>query len=209
MTIIVKTKMIKSESFGNLIRKYRTEKQLPLRKVAAALDIDQAILSKIERGKRKTTRKQVQQLAGFFGLEPEHLLEAWLSDNILRELDGEEKPLRILQVAEEKVLYRTTPRAVPVDNTQIFSRVLKEFPAVNKAWLFGSYARGEDTPESDVDLLIDVHREKRFTLFDIAEIQEKLRRAMNRKVDVVMLRALAPLVKERIQKDLKLIYEAK
>ena len=201
--------MIKSESFGDLIRRYRTEKQLPLRKVAAFLDIDQAILSKIERGKRKTTRRQVQQLASFFGLEPEHLLEAWLSDNILRELDGEEKPLRILQVAEEKVLYRTTRRAVPADNTLIFCRVLMEFPAVNKAWLFGSYARGEDTPESDVDLLIEVPREKSFTLFDIAEIQEKLRRAMNRKVDVVMLRALAPHVKERIQKDLKLIYEAK
>jgi len=201
--------MVKSESFGDLVRKYRNQKQLPLRKVAAFLDIDQAILSKIERGKRNATRGQVHQLAVFFGLEPEHLLDAWLSDKILRELDGEEEPLRILQAAERKVLYRTTHGTAPSDKKMKIRRVLKEFPAVKKAWLFGSCAREEDTPESDVDLLIDVPREKKFTLSDIAEIQETLRRAMNRKVDVVMLRALAPHVKERIQKDLKLIYEAK
>ena len=109
--------MVKSESFGDHIRKSRTEKQLPLRKVAAFLDIDQAILSKIERGKRIANRRQVQQLAGFFGLETEHLLEPWLSDKLVRELDGGEKPLRILRVAEEKVRYRTTHGLAHTDIT--------------------------------------------------------------------------------------------
>lgn len=209
MTLFVKTIMNKTDSFGILIRKYRNERQLPLRKVAAFLDIDQAILSKIERGKRIATRRQVKQLAGFFGLDPEYLLEVWLSDKILRELDGEKEPLRILQVAEEKIIYSTSRKVGPKNIILNISHVLKEFPAVHKAWLFGSYARGEDTPESDIDLLIDVPWEKKFTLFDIAEIQEKLRQTLNRKVDVVMLRALAPHVKERIQKDLQLIHEAR
>ena len=94
------------------------------------------------------------------------------------------------------------------ETTKKIVHVLQEFPAVKKAWLLGSYARGEDTPESDIDLLIEVYRENRFTLFDIAEIQEHLRQVMNRNVDVVMLRALAPHVKERIRKDQKLIYKA-
>ena len=44
------------ESLGDIIRKLRESKELPLRTVAAFLDIDQAILSKIERGHRKPTR---------------------------------------------------------------------------------------------------------------------------------------------------------
>jgi len=201
--------MIKTETFGEIIRRCRTEKQLPLRKVAAFLDIDQAILSKIERGKRNASRKQVLDLAGFFGLDQDHLLDSWLSDKILQQIEGENSPHRILQVAEEKIRYRTTPNTVrPAINNKI-RNILKEFPAVEKAWLFGSHARGEDTPESDIDLLIDVPLEQEFTLFDIAEIQEKIRRAVNRKVDVVMLRALAPGVLERVQNDLKLIYEAR
>ncbi|KAI9432900.1 hypothetical protein F5148DRAFT_1154950 [Russula earlei] len=50
-------------SLGDIIRKLREEKQLPLRVVAAFLDIDQAILSKIERGQRKPTREQALQVA--------------------------------------------------------------------------------------------------------------------------------------------------
>ncbi|MFO7933889.1 MAG: nucleotidyltransferase domain-containing protein [Bacteroidales bacterium] len=201
--------MDKIETFGEIIHRHRTEKQLPLRKVAAFLDIDQAILSKIERGKRKASRQQVLDLAGFFGLDTDRLLDAWLSDKILQELDRENSPLRILQVAEEKVRYRTSQRTVGSDKTMKIKNVLKEFPAVKKAWLFGSHARGENTPESDIDILIDVPLEKEFTLFDIAEIQERLRRTINMKVDVVMLRALAPHVLERVRNDLKLIYEVR
>jgi len=87
--------------------------------------------------------------------------------------------------------------------------VLKDFPVVEKAWLFGSFAREDDTPDSDIDILIDVPFDKEFTLFDIAELQERLRLSVNRSVDVVMLRALKSQVKQRIQKDLKLIYEAR
>ena len=52
---------------GEKLRAHRETKQLPLRKVAAAIDIDQAILSKIERGERYPTRHQIIELAKFFG----------------------------------------------------------------------------------------------------------------------------------------------
>ena len=202
--------MVKSEGFGDLIRKYRTEMRLPLRKVAAFLDTDQAILSKIERGKRKANREQVGKLAEFFGVEKDHLLVSWLSDRIAKELDDEKNSLEILKVAEEKILYKkTTERNILPDKALKIKNILKEYTSVEKAWFFGSFARGENTPVSDVDVLIDVPAETRFTLFDIAEIQEDLRQAINMNVDVVMLRALAPKVKKRIQKDLQLIYEAR
>ncbi len=134
---------------------------------------------------------------------------SWLSDRIAKELDDEKNSLEILKVAEEKISYKkTTERNVLPDKVLKIKNILKEYTSVEKAWLFGSFARGENTPVSDVDVLIDVPVETRFTLFDIAEIQENLRHAININVDVVMLRALAPTVKKRIQKDLQLIYEA-
>jgi transcriptional regulator with XRE-family HTH domain len=51
------------KSFGEYIRKSREDKGLPLRKVAAALDIDTSILSKIERNERRATTEMIPILA--------------------------------------------------------------------------------------------------------------------------------------------------
>ena len=51
------------ETFGEYIRRAREEKGLPLRKVAAALDIDTSILSKIERNERRATTKMITILS--------------------------------------------------------------------------------------------------------------------------------------------------
>jgi predicted nucleotidyltransferase len=199
--------MDKVERFSEIIRRHRIERNLPLRKVAAYLDIDQAILSKIERGKRKATRDQVLGLARFYHIDQESLLVAWLSDHIVQELGAENHSLKVLQVAEEKIAYKTSRKSNRAFIASKIRTALKEFPAIEKAWIFGSYARKEDAPESDIDILIDVQKEAQFTLFDMAEIQEKLQTSINRKVDLVMGRALRPEVMERIQQDRRLIYE--
>ena len=200
--------IVKVDSFGDAIRKQREEKALPLRRVAAYLDIDQAILSKIERGRRKATREQVLKLAAFFQVDKDNLLVAWLSDKLVYELAEEKLAVKALKVAEEKIAYKTLGKTGRTAMIKKFRSVIKDFPAIERAWLFGSFARQDDSPESDIDVLIDVPKEKPFTLFDIAEVQGKLRQLTNRRIDVVMLRALRPQVKERIQHDLKLIYEA-
>jgi HTH-type transcriptional regulator, competence development regulator len=92
-------------SLGETIRKLRKEKELPLRTVAAFLDIDQAILSKIERGLRNANREQVVKLAGFFKVSENDLLVSWLSDKLVYEVADEDMALKALQVAEEKVKY--------------------------------------------------------------------------------------------------------
>jgi len=56
-------KYVKMKIFGEYIRKLREDKQLPLRKVAAALDIDTSVLSKIERNERKPTSEMIPVLA--------------------------------------------------------------------------------------------------------------------------------------------------
>jgi len=94
------------DSLGDIIRKLREGKELPLRTVAAYLDIDQAILSRIERGQRKPTREQVVKLAEYFKVKENDLLVAWLSDKLVYEVADEQIGLKALQVAEEKIKYQ-------------------------------------------------------------------------------------------------------
>ncbi len=93
------------DNLGETIRKLREEKELPLRTVAAFLDIDQAILSKIERGQRNATREQVVKLAEYYKIKESDLLVSWLSDKLVYEVADEQLALKALQVAEEKVKY--------------------------------------------------------------------------------------------------------
>ena len=196
------------ETLGEIIKQKRNEKRLPLRTVAAALDIDQAILSKLERGLRNPSRDLVVKMANYFEMNEDDLLVAWLSDKLVYELADEELGLKALQMAEAKVNYIAFSKIDRIELIKTIKNCFKGFSKVKKAWFFGSFAREDDDPSSDIDILIDVPQEVSFTLFDIAEIQEQIQTLVNRKVDVVMLSAIRPEIKERIKNDMKLIYEA-
>ncbi len=58
-----------SKDFGALIHSHRVKKSLPLRKVAAALDIDTSTLSKIEKGDRSATFEMIPVVAHLFNLD--------------------------------------------------------------------------------------------------------------------------------------------
>ena len=143
------------ENFGNTIRKLREEKKLPLRKVAAYLDIDQAILSKIERGQRFASREQVLKIAAFFHVEESSLLVAWLSDKLVTEVANEDFALKALQAAEQKVDYLVFCKLDKEEVRHKIKQVLKKFKTIKKAWVFGSFSRDEDSPKSDIDIAIE------------------------------------------------------
>ena len=93
------------QTFGKAIRTLREEKELPLRKVAALLDIDQSFLSKIERNERKATKEQVIQLAKIYKVNEKELLIQYYSDKVAYDLAEEKTAKEILQVAEQKIDY--------------------------------------------------------------------------------------------------------
>ena len=95
------------ESLGTMIKTLREENDLPLRKVAAFLDIDQSILSKCESGTRHLKRGQVEQLAEYFKTDRRPMLVQWLAEKILSELNDEEIALDALQLAEERLKLRS------------------------------------------------------------------------------------------------------
>ncbi|HVE60505.1 MAG TPA: helix-turn-helix domain-containing protein [Chitinophagaceae bacterium] len=193
------------DSLGGTIKKLREQKQLPLRTVAAFLDIDQAILSKIERGQRKPTRDQVIKLANYFQVKENDLLVAWLSDKLVYELENEAVAARALKMAEEKVAYSAFKKIDRKDVLKQLKNGIKKFPQVEKAWIYGSFARGDDGPGSDVDIALQTT--STFTYFDLAEVQYQLENTINRKVDVGFIDSFKPYIFEHVKADLKLIYE--
>ncbi len=90
---------------GEIIRAKREEQGLLLRQVAAFVDIDQAILSKIERNERKPTKALIIKLAEFLKLDKDELLIQFMSDKIAYELANEDCASQVLAAAEEKVNY--------------------------------------------------------------------------------------------------------
>jgi transcriptional regulator with XRE-family HTH domain len=61
------------KNLGNTLRELQENKQLPLRVVVAFLDIDPAIMSRIERGQRKASREQVVKLTKYFNVSEDEL----------------------------------------------------------------------------------------------------------------------------------------
>ena len=81
---------------------------------------------------------------------------------------------------------------------------------VLKAWLFGSFARGEETPQSDVDILLVPDRSgKPFTLFTLGGMYMDLKELLGREIDLVEEGSLRPYAAESANRDKKLIYERK
>ena len=205
MTKTVKSVSFKMNSLGETIRKLRVEKKLPLRTVAAYLDIDQAILSKLERGQRKISRELVVKLAQYFKAEPESLLIAWLSDKVVYEVGDDDLALKALQVAEKQVAYIAFKKINRYEIRKQLIAGIAKFEKVRKAWLYGSFSREDDGPQSDIDIALETRED--FSYFDLAEVQFQLEKLVNRKVDVGFMDSFKPYILEHIKPDLKLFYE--
>jgi predicted nucleotidyltransferase len=78
---------------------------------------------------------------------------------------------------------------------------------VLKAWLFGSYARGEETPQSDVDILFIPDRSQHFSLFTMGGMYEDLKELLGKEVDLITDGGLMPFARESADRDKILIYE--
>lgn len=193
------------DSFGEKIRKLREAKELPLKTVASFLKIDQAILSKIERGLRNPTRQFVVSIAAYYKVKENDLLVAWLSDKLVYEMEDEALALEALQMAEEKLAYTAFKK---INRNEIINHLkdtITRFPQIEKAWIYGSFAREDDRPKSDVDIALQTSAS--FTYFDLAEVQFQLENAINRKIDIGFIDSFKPYILEHVQNDLKLIYE--
>ena len=94
--------------FGEWLRQLRAEKELPLRTVAAAADMDQTHLSKIELGQRLPTEDQTAKLATFFGLDEMTTQARRIAEKFRQEFqDHPAAPEAISILAETAGVYAT------------------------------------------------------------------------------------------------------
>ena len=89
--------------FGDLIRTNREKGEMLLRHLSAQLDIDTAMLSKIERGEKIAKKEHVKQLAKIFKLDYNKLMALWLADKVFLLVENEEQALQALNIAEKEI----------------------------------------------------------------------------------------------------------
>ncbi len=94
-------------------------------------------------------------------------------------------------------------------STQNMQQALAEYfktQPVLKAWIFGSYARGEETPNSDVDILVVLDHSQPVGL-KFFGMYEDLKELLGRPVDLVTEPSLAPFARQSVERERQLIYE--
>ena len=95
-------------------------------------------------------------------------------------------------------------------NTETMKKIIANYfktQPVVKAWLFGSFARGEETPESDVDILVEYDHNARISLLTISHMMGELEKSTGRRVDLIEEGCLMPFAVESANRDKQLIYE--
>ena len=94
-------------------------------------------------------------------------------------------------------------------STQMMQKTIADYfktQPIQRAWLFGSYARGDESPLSDVDILVQFD-EGGVSLLKHAAMICELEKILDRSVDIVPEKMLRPRVRESVDQDKKLIYE--
>ncbi|MCH5229416.1 MAG: nucleotidyltransferase family protein [Muribaculaceae bacterium] len=78
---------------------------------------------------------------------------------------------------------------------------------IERAWIFGSYARGEQTPDSDIDILVDFNKDNYPSLLNHVRMIYELEKILGIKIDLVPNDGLYPSIRPIIEKERILLYE--
>lgn len=81
------------------------------------------------------------------------------------------------------------------------------YQPIEKAWVFGSYSRGEETKDSDIDILVRFAKDANITLFKYVSIADALQKLLHKKIDLVEEGQLKDFAKDSAEQDKILIYE--
>ncbi len=96
------------ETFGEFIRKLRTENNLTLTQLGARIGVDSGALSKIETGKKRLDEKALPKLAKLFKLNLSEIKDEFFSELIAIEIYENKCSEKVLELAEQKVKYIRT-----------------------------------------------------------------------------------------------------
>jgi len=137
------------------------------------------------------TKKRAKELARELGFGVSTILNAYLK-----------------QFIKDKAIYFTTTKQTQPESSKaipsisyikkLILPILKRYK-VKRASIFGSVARGDTHPESDIDILAQLT--DKTSLFKMVELKLDLEEALGRKVDLVEYKTIKPMLRDRILKD--------
>jgi len=188
------------------LRELRKESGKTLREVAAYLEIDQAILSKMENGKRPVTKDVLRQLAKLYRKDIQELNKVFLAEKLYKQLEYEDDALSILKLLEKQVVYKTKHDSEKEQIKKTVETYFTKQDVVQEVSLFGSFVRNEETAKSDIDLLIQFVAKKKISMFDILKMQHELEELLNRKVDLIEEGQLKPLAALEVVREKEVVY---
>jgi hypothetical protein len=93
-----------------------------------------------------------------------------------------------------------------MDGEEILKKVaqLLQTQGAKRVAIFGSYARGEEKPGSDIDIMVEFAERK--SLLDLVRIEREISEVLGVKVDLLTEKSISPYLIDRIKKDMEIIY---
>lgn len=200
---------MKSESFGELIRRLRLDNNLPLRIAAAEIDIDQSTLSKIERNEKQAPEYIIEPLAKLFQQEIRAFQIKYRSEKIYYELKEKDYALETLEQAIKRIKSEGKGTSHNAKREKLFNKLRNYFSKrpIEKAWIFGSFARNEEKYDSDIDLLVKFDKSQKMDLFEYIGMTHELEDLLGRNVDLVEEGKLLKSVAKVVKTEKQLVYE--
>lgn len=197
-----------SESFGEYLRHLRKKNNLPLRIVASEIDIDQSTLSKIERSDKTAPLYIIKPLAKLYKEQYREFQIRYLSDRIYRNNKDFDYALESIEIATRRLRIEKKGTKINHQRQVLLQKITSYLSksSVEKAWLFGSFARDEAKLDSDIDLLIKLKESAKIDLLDYIGISHDLEDLLGRNVDVVQYNMLAPEIQNAVDKEKVLIH---
>lgn len=166
------------ESSGGLLREARTRACLSQSELARRAGVPQSVVSEYEAGKRQPAVPTLARLIAATGHELTLGLER--NDPAVRGLPDTPRGRRLRQ--HRKALLSAVDSA-----------------GASNLRVFGSVARGEDGPDSDIDLLVDLPEGT--SLFAVLALEGTLERILGVKVDLATVTSLKPRVRDEALAD--------
>lgn len=195
-----------NKNIGQVIKSLRLKHHKTLREVAAYLEIDQAILSKIENGKRPITEKIVRQLSQFFEEDEHHLHNLFVADRMYKIIETEKDAEDIIALLESRIEYQTKIGMERKHVVQQLSQFFSDSPQVEEVSMFGSFLKGTQTKKSDLDLLIRFSSKSGISMMQFLKMQHELSELVGRKVDLIEDGQLKESARGSVLQEKEVIY---
>ena len=200
---------MESKTFGELIREQRVDLGKPIREVAGDIRLDQSLLSKIERNKLRAPSRIISPLSKSLGMDYGSLQQKYWSERIYNELKEEDYALEALELALRRLEKDLSGTVRDMGREDLIRKIrtYADGKPIDKVWIFGSFARGEASLDSDIDLLVKFDHSFKIDLFDYIGMRQDLEDLTGRQVDLVEEGQELPRIRPIIDQEKRLIYE--